>query len=347
VPDAVAALAEAGVTTIVVSGDHPATAAAIARRAGLPAGPTLTGAEADALPDTELAARLHHGTVIARARPATKHRVVQLLQRGRELVAVTGAGANDAPALAAADVGIALGRHGAELARTAAGVVLTDDAYPTVVDAIATGRNIGAQLRRAVAFYLGAKLALVVVLLAALAAGLPSPFQPVHIVLLEIFMDLGASFAFVAEPAAPRAMHRPPRQRGTGFLDRAVLTAIATTALTLTVAVLPSYLLLTATGADPAQARAGAVLAWLAGHVLIAWTLRTQPWLRWATNPAFPVWAVTAVLAGLAAAVTPAGALIDLEPLGPMMAVVVLAIVLAATLVAAAARRVAALRDRL
>lgn len=347
VPDAVAALAEAGVTTIVVSGDHPATAAAIARRAGLPAGPILTGAEADALPDAELAARLHHGTVIARARPATKHRVVQLLQRGRELVAVTGDGANDAPALAAADVGIALGRHGAELARTAAGVVLTDDAYPTVVDAIATGRNIGAQLRRAVAFYLGAKLALVVVLLAALAAGLPSPFQPVHIVLLEIFMDLGASFAFVAEPAAPRAMHRPPRPRGTGFLDRAVLTAIATTALTLTLAVLPSYLLLTATGADPAQARAGAVLAWLAGHVLIAWTLRTQPWLRWATNPAFPVWAVTAVLAGLAAAVTPAGVLIHLQPLGPMMAVVVLAIVLAATLVAAAARRVALLPNRL
>lgn len=347
VPEAVAALADAGVTTIVVTGDHPATATAIAERAGLPAGHTLSGAEVDALPDAELGSRLGHGTVIARASPATKHRVVQVLQRRRELVAVTGDGANDAPALAAADVGIALGRHGAELARTAAGVVLTDDAYPTVVDAIAKGRNITAQLRRAVAFYLGAKLALVVVLLAVLAAGLPGPFQPVHIVLLEIFMDLGASVAFVAEPAAPQAMRRPPRPRGTRFLDRNVLTAIGGTAATLTLAVLPSYLLLTAMGASVAQARAGAVLAWLAAHALIAWTLRTQPRLAWTTNPAFPVWAATAVLTGLAAAVTPAGSLIHLGRLGPMMLGVVVALVVAATVVAAAARGLARLPGRL
>jgi Ca2+-transporting ATPase len=161
-------------------------------------------------------AHLRHGAVIARATPTTKHRIVQRLQHRGEVVAVTGDGANDAPALAAADVGIALGRRGADLARATADLVLTDDAYPTVVAAIAKGRNITAQLRRAVAFYLGAKLALVAVLLAALAAGLPSPFQPVHIVLLEIFMDLGASVAFVVEPAAPQAMHRPPRPAARG-----------------------------------------------------------------------------------------------------------------------------------
>jgi Ca2+-transporting ATPase len=157
-----------------------------------------------------------------------------------------------------------------------------------VVGAVATGRNISAQLRRAVACYFGAKLALVAVLLGALGADLPSPFQPVHIVLLEIFMDLGASVAFIAEPAAPQAMRRPPRPAGARFLDRGVLTAIATTTATLTFAVLPAYLVLTAVAAGIGQARAGAVLAWLAVHALIAWTLRTQPRLPWTGQSHLP-----------------------------------------------------------
>jgi Ca2+-transporting ATPase len=269
--------------------------------------------------------------VIARATPSTKHRIVALLQRRGEIVAVTGDGANDAPALAAADVGIALGRRGAELARAAADVVLTDDAYPTVVAAIAKGRNITAQLRRAVAFYLGAKLALVAVLVGALAAGLPSPFQPVHIVLLEIFMDLGASVAFVAEPAAPGAMQRPPRSAGARFLDGSVLAAIATTAVTLTLAVLPSYVLLTRVGATPQQARAGAVLTWLAVHIVIAWALRARPALSWLTNPAFPAWAVASLATGIAVALTPAGRLVHLAALRhgwlpPLLTIVIAAI---------------------
>jgi Ca2+-transporting ATPase len=339
VPDAVAALAEAGVATIVVTGDHPATATAVASLAGLSTGPVLSGRDAEAMGDVELDTQLRHGSVIARATPTTKHRIVGLLQHRGEVVAVTGDGANDAPALAAADVGIALGRRSADLARATADLVLTDDAYPTVVTAIAKGRNITAQLRRAVAFYLGAKLALVTVLLIALAAGLPSPFQPVHIVLLEIFMDLGASVAFVAEPAAPDAMHRPPRPAGARFLDRGMLTAIATTAATLALAVLPAYLLLTAFGGNPEQARTGAVLAWLAAHAVIAWTLRTRPALSWATNPAFPAWAAAALGTGLIAALTPAGRLVHLDtlPLGWLGTVAFL--VVAATAVAAATTR--------
>ncbi|MEV6931541.1 cation-translocating P-type ATPase [Dactylosporangium sp. NPDC051485] len=290
--------------------------------------------------------------VAARARhrrgpghPAVKHRLVRALQASGHTVAVTGDGANDAPALAAADVGIAMGRRGADLARAAADIVLTDDAYPTVVAAVATGRNIGAQLRRAVAFYLGAKLALVIVLLAALAAGLPVPFAPVHIVLLEIFMDLGASVAFVAEPAAPHAMRRPPRPAGTRFLDRPALAAIATVAVTLTVAVLPGYLLLAHD--SPAMARAAGVLGWLAGHALIAWTLRTQPGLSWRTSAAFPVWAVTATFVAVVATLTPAGRLLHLAPLnGRDVAVVALTIAIAVGL-ATAGGRALRLPDRL
>ncbi|MFG2041584.1 cation-translocating P-type ATPase [Dactylosporangium sp. NPDC048998] len=312
VAEAAAALTTAGVATIVVTGDHPDTAAAIADRAGLTGGPSIPrGGELAELPDADLQPLLTHGTVVARATPATKHRVVTALQHRGEIVAVTGDGANDAPALAAADVGIALGARGAELARAAADLVLTDDAYPTVVTAIAKGRNISAQLRRAVAFYLGAKLALVTVLLAALGTGLPVPFDPVHIVLLEIFMDLGASVAFIAEPAAPAAMRQPPRPPGARFLDRPELAAIVTVAATLILATLPGYLLLAHTHLS--AARAAAVLGWLAGHAAIAWTLRTRPGLSWRANPAFPAWAAIATLTGLIVALTPAGQLIHLS----------------------------------
>ncbi len=335
VAHAVNTLFHAGVATIVVTGDHAHTAQAVATQAGLPA-MVRTGDEIDTLPDADLAAVLRHGTVIARATPATKHRIVQQLQRRGEIVAVTGDGANDAPALAAADVGIALGQRGADLARAAADLILTDDAYPTVVTAIATGRNITAQLRRALAFYLGAKLALIAVILTALATGLPSPFQPIHIVLLEIFMDLGASVAFVAEPAAPAAMRRPPRRPGSRFLDTTTLTTISAVAATLTLAVLPAYLI-TATSSDIEVARTAAVLAWLTGHALIAWSLRTQPRLSWRANPAFPTWAATATGTALLAALTPLGhwihlATLDLAEIGTITALVLLATTAATTL---------------
>jgi Ca2+-transporting ATPase len=314
VPEAAAALHTAGVQTMVVTGDHPATAAALAAQAGLPPGHLIaSGEQLAALPDDQLAAKLVHGTVVARATPAAKYRIVTLLQRRGQVVAVTGDGTNDAPALAAADVGIAMGARGTDLARSAADLVLTDDAYPTVVAAVAKGRNISAQLRRAVAFYLGAKLALVTILLIALAAGQPIPFAPVHIVILEIFMDLGASVAFVAEPAAPDAMHHPPRPPGAAFLDQPVLAAIGTVATTLTLATLPAYLLLAHIGTG--YARSAALLGWLAGHALIAWTLRTQPLLSWQANPAFPLWAATATGTGLILVLTGAGDLVHLTPL--------------------------------
>src|SRR6266540_294252 len=260
VPEAVKTLRGAGVATIVVTGDHPRTAAAVAGRAGLDGTQVLLGGSPLGLLDEQtLGERLRDGAVVARATPADKLRIVRVLQARGELVGVTGDGINDAPALAAANVGVAMGRRGTDLAREAADLVLTDDAYPTIAAAVAGGRTIASQLRRAVAFYLGAKLALVASVAVPLALGLPAPFRPVHIVLLELFMDLGASVAFVSEPAAPGAMRRPPRDPAARFLDRVDVSAILTAALALFAGVATSYFVVR--GADGTAAAMTAAVA--------------------------------------------------------------------------------------
>ena len=340
VPEALATLAGAGVRTLMVTGDHPSTAAAVAHAAGLETPDVLLGgAPLAAMADAELAPHLRRELVVARATPADKLRLVRILQAGGDSVAVTGDGVNDAPALSAADVGVAMGRRGTELAREAADVVLTDDAYPTVVTAVEGGRGITSQLRRVVAFYIGAKIALAATIAIALAAGLPSPFSPALIVLLEMFMDLGASVAFTAEPTSSSVMRRGPRSPAARFLDRAERTAIALTGLAMTVAAVPAYLIVEArAGADAGTA--AAVVAWLAGHAAVAWTLRMSPRLSLRANPAFPAWAAAATATGLVVAFT--GGALDLANL-----VIALAAAGAGVLVAVIGRRALSLSRQL
>lgn len=203
VRDAVERCRAAGVRVVMLTGDHPATAAAIAREAGLAVGPDdlLTGAEVAALGD-ELAERLATATVIARVTPVDKLRVIEALQARGHVVAMTGDGVNDAPALRLADVGVAMGRGGTEVARQAADVVLADDDFATLVAALREGRSFWRNLRRALGLLLGGNAGELGLVILATAAGLPSPLTARQLLLLNLLTDVLPSVAVATQPPA-------------------------------------------------------------------------------------------------------------------------------------------------
>ena len=308
VADAIAACRGAGIRVAMLTGDHPATAAAIAREVGLGDAEPITGAEIDAMDEGALAAAVGRASVFARISPAHKLRVVETARAGGHLVAVTGDGINDAPALSAADVGIAMGQTGTDVARASADIVLADDDFGTLVHAIGEGRVLFANLRKAIRYYLACKLALIGSMLVPAVLGLPLPFAPVQIVLMELFMDLAASATFVAEPGEPDAMSRPPRDRSAPFLDRSYVASIVAPGVGLFAAVTTAYLAVRVS--DPAAAGTAAFVAWFVGHFLLAINLRSdRTALRSvgaSSNRPMLAWGAGVVVTVLVAVLTPA-----------------------------------------
>ncbi|MHB0876982.1 MAG: cation-translocating P-type ATPase [Anaerolineae bacterium] len=293
---AIAATRQAGIRTIMITGDHPLTAHAIAAQVGLDgAGGVVTGAEIDTLSDADLAATLRRVSVFARATAEHKLRIVQALIASGERVAVTGDGTNDAPALAAADIGVAMGETGTDVARETGDIILADDNFATIVRAIEQGRMLFANLTKGVRYYLSCKVALIAATLLPVLLGVPVPFAPVQIILMELFMDLAASAAFVAEPAEAGLMLRPPRDPRKRFMDRAMVASIVTAAAGLFAAVTVAYLATWYSGAGLATAQTMAFVTWLAGHVLLAANMRSErePLLRLGllSNRVMLVWA--------------------------------------------------------
>jgi Ca2+-transporting ATPase len=307
VPDAVAALQRAGVRVLMLTGDHPATARAIAERVGIDAKRVVVGRELEASTDDDLRDVLETTSVFARISPEHKLRIVRALASDGRVVAVTGDGINDAPALREAAIGIAMGRTGTDVARETADLVLADDNFATVTVAVRDGRALFANLRKAVRYYLAAKVALIGVSLVAVLAGLATPFVPVQIIVMELFMDLGASTTFVAEPPEEDVMARPPRPPHHPFMDRAMQVGIFGGGVSLAVAVLVAFFWTLAHGADLAAAQTAAFAAWLVGHLVLAAHMRTErePLARVGLlgNRNFLIWTI-AVLALLAIGIT-------------------------------------------
>lgn len=322
VPQAVRELLGAGVSVAMVTGDQPATAAAVAREAGL-AGPTFIAAQTRGWSDSELASRAAGGCVIARARPEDKLRLVRAAAASGHVVAVTGDGVNDAPALEAAAIGVAMGRSGSDVAREAADLVLADDNFATLARATAEGRRLYENLRKALRYYLAVKLALVTVSLAMVLSGRPLPFNPVQIVILELLMDLGASVAFVNLAPESDLMRRRPRDPFAHLLNRHMLAAVVAGGMTLAVLVGGAYLLalpsLGVTGA-----RTLALICWLVGHVALGfamvWERRPLVLSDLRSNPAMAAWAIAAGAIALALlAVPPLAGLLHAGPV-PVLA---------------------------
>ena len=277
VKEAIQATRQAGIRTIVVSGDLPLTVQKVASAVGIDSsGKVITGAEMSNLDGPALMEKLKEASTFARINPEQKLQIVQALQKSGGVVAVTGDGINDAPALKSADIGVAMGETGTEVARETADMILTDDSYTSIVDGVREGRKIFDNLKKGVTYYLGVKIALVLSFVVPLALNLQFPFAPVQIVLLELFMDLAASAAFVAQPMEPDTMRRPPRSPKARFIDRNMLTNISLVAVSLSAAVLINYLLVWYRGEGLAEARSVAFGTWLVGHIFLAFTMRSQ-----------------------------------------------------------------------
>jgi Ca2+-transporting ATPase len=282
VKDAIRLCREAGIKVLMVTGDHPETARAIAAQVGIDSAKVLTGNETSQMSDTELKEALADTFIFARTTPEDKLRLVRLLRENGEIVAVTGDGINDAPALKEAHIGIAMGVRGTDVAKETADMVLADDNFATITTAVEAGRKIFSNLRKGVRYYLACKVALVATFLLPIALGLPLPFAPIQIIVLELFMDLAASATFVAEPQEAGAMQKPPVSPKENFLNRPMLQTLFTGALSLFAAVTITYLTAWFLGSNlPAdqrmvQAQTVAFATWMLGHIFLAFNLRSE-----------------------------------------------------------------------
>ncbi len=289
----------AGIRTLMVTGDHPLTAHFVAQSVGIDGSTMLTGDELDRLSDQELQDAVKTVAVFARTTPEHKYRLVTALQRNGEIVAVTGDGINDTLALKGADIGIAMGIKGTDAAKEAADIVLSNDDFVLIGRGVFEGRKFFENLRKGVKFYLSVKAALILIFLLPVLAGIAFPLAPIQIIILELFMDLGASAAFVAEPAEALIYSERPRDLKERFIDSAMLKGVAASGLSLFAGVTISYFYALWQHLPLVQAQTFAFAAWIFTLMILAFVSRSEKdplyHLGIFANRAMDVWALAAV----------------------------------------------------
>ena len=301
-PGAVARVRAAGMTVAMITGDYPSTALAIAAEAGIDtrAG-VLSGPEIDALDDSALAGAVRRVRIYARIRPEQKLRLVQALKADGEVVAMTGDGVNDAPALKAAHIGLAMGDRGTDVAREAAGIVLLEDDFGRIVDGVRLGRRIFENLRKVLIYIAAIHVPVASLALAPLLLGLPPMILPLHVVLIEMVIDPICSIAFENLPERKGLMQSGPRRRdepliGIRQLGVGVLLGVLVFALAFAF-----YTWLLAQGQGEALARTQAFIALTVANLMLVRILASDRpvLLTLAQRGHLPFWIITLVVTGV------------------------------------------------
>ncbi|MBQ8905947.1 MAG: cation-translocating P-type ATPase [Ruminococcus sp.] len=242
---AVADCISAGIKPIMITGDHKLTAVAIAKEIGIfhAGDQCLDGTELDAISDEELSAKLEQISVYARVSPVHKIRIVDLWQQKGKVVAMTGDGVNDAPALKKADIGVAMGITGTEVSKDAASMILADDNFATIVKAVANGRCIYSNIKNAIKFLLAGNTAAIIVVLLTTLFDLPLPFTPVHLLFINLLTDSLPALALCMEPMQPGVMNEKPRPAGESILNKETGVYIIVHSVIIAACVMVAFLL--------------------------------------------------------------------------------------------------------
>jgi Ca2+-transporting ATPase len=277
VAGAVAGCQDAGIRVVMITGDYPSTAQAIATEVGIDGRRIVTGQEVAAMNDTRLREAIKNVDVFARVKPEQKLRLVNAFRESGQVVAMTGDGVNDAPALKAAHIGIAMGLRGAEVAREVASLVLLRDDFAPIVSAIRLGRRIYANLLEAISYTVAVHIPMIAAAMIPVFVGWPPLLAPVHIVFLELIINPVCSIVFENEPERENLMRMPPRRVGARLLSNGTLGKAAMAGAVAAMLVLGLYAALLSLGYDLTFSRTLSFIALVACNVTLIFVIRLLP----------------------------------------------------------------------
>ena len=344
VPAAVRRCQQAGIRVVMITGDHALTAAAVARRIGLPvhSGSVVSGAELAGMDARRRAQVVDRASVFARVSPADKLHIVRALRAGRAVVAMTGDGVNDAPAVKEADIGVAMGLGGTDVTRESSALVLTDDNFATIVAAVEEGRAIYDNIRKCIRYLLACNTGEVLVMLAGTLLGLPLPLLPLQLLLINLVTDGLPALALGLDPPAVDIMRRPPRDPQEGVFAGGLGKRIAWRGLLIGGFALLAFWLVLVRGGDTAAARTAATCTLVLSQLLHAFDARAERRTLWevgigGNRPLLAATASSLLILLAVLAVPEARALFGFAPLNAVAWAIVGTLALAGAVLAGAA----------